>query len=571
MRGQDQFSDSREQGRAGAEENDASAAIAVQDDDRSFGRFKPISDQPLINRLHRFVVEIIFAGLTALLVYVSFVPFDFTRHPRSIPASKTVFGLSRFSSGLPDIFANIGIYIPVGALGFAVCRRRGLGRITSALLAITLVSLMSFAVERGQYWVASRVASWVDVTCNAIGAAVGVVMVALCEGQIRRAMDKARWAARRNWWMTLCKAAVCLVLLVNLRPYDVVVDVFHTAAGLRRANVSPLARWSALPAVVAQQVKAKRLHGGDALARAKWEYGIDRGVDVAVYAGVVALAVLGLAPSLRHRPRLYLAAGFIGVSLAGMVTVIRVFLISHGLDTAHFVCGLVGWPVGCVFAELVRRSIVKNRLAGNEPDAQEATVQPQTAERPFDLALWQKSAIGFALTVIVLCGLVPFDFGAGSGKICWLPFMAHFHSRPNVALLDLSGDFLRYAVAGVCLAMVVGHVSSRPWRRQLWITVVVACLMCAALEGVHMIMPTRQMDVTTLIMALIGGFAGAVGLRWVNDYHRSLPVFVVEDLLTSQLIEGETYKKLPELEPGSRQAAGVLPRPPSRSEEPPGG
>jgi VanZ family protein len=526
------------------------------------------------------VVEFAFAAYTLALVYVSFVPFDFTSHPQYGPRSHLVWGLVWASFGIPDILANIAVYVPLGGMAFAFWRRRRMRRILSGMAALVFAGALSFVVEQGQHWVASRVASWTDVVANALGGLLGMLLLATMENQVRRMASRARWAAYRNPWQALSKASVCVVLLIQLRPYDVVVDVFHTAAALRHADVSPLARWRSLPSEVAAQVHGGRLRRDGALARARSEYVIDRAADTAGYAAVTTLAVLASVPLLRSRWLLYLWAGFIGSSLAVLVTMIRVFLISHGLDTAHFLCGVIGWPLGCLLAEFVLHSAGHTRPAGENAARKSSTVEDSTAEcPPFEnmaaqsrdnatshaagggtaspLPAWQKLAVVCAVLIVAAYELVPFDCAAGLnaglrpllGRVCWLPVEAHFHSRPNDAFYDMSGDLLRYATLGVGLAMVLAGRSSRPWRRQLWTTVLAVGGLSLLMETLHAFMPSRQADTTTILLALAGGFCGAVAVRWLRDYYDSLRVFVVEDLLTSQLIEGQTYQDRPAIKP----------------------
>jgi len=539
-----------------------------------------ISDEPLINAVHRRLVEIALVVYTAFLIYISLVPFDFTRTPSYDSSESVVWGLTVASFPILDVFTNIGLYVPLGALVFAVARRKRRRWITSGILAVLFGSMLSFLLESGQCWVESRVASWVDVTSNVLGCLLGAMLVGLSEGQIRRMLRRARWAARRNWALTLCKASVCIVLLVHLRPYDVVVDVFHTAAAaVRHSDFGPVAGWNGLQAKVATQVEEGRLRAMNELPRVQWEYALDRGVDVAVYAGIAALVILGMAAYFNRRVLLYAWAGFVVVSLAGIVTIMRVFLISHGVDTAHFFCAVIGWPVGCAIGHRMLKAAVhsppreRGVLAGasagcptpsrggrqtDTMDNQELHLQGANGidgGRPSLAGLsvrWESIAIGLVLVTAVIYELIPFDFGTGTGahsplasdRVCLVPFLAHFHGRPNDALYDISGELLIYGVMGVCLALLLRRRSRWPWRKQLWAVVMATGAVGLVLECLHLCMATRQTDVSTLIIALVGGFAGAVGVRWESDYWASLSVSVVDDVLTRQLIEGETYKKL---------------------------
>jgi glycopeptide antibiotics resistance protein len=517
-------------------------------------RRKPgeLSDEPLINAIHRRVVEIVFVAYVSLLVYISFVPFDFTRSPPTRPSSGTVWGLPISPFGLPDIFANIALYIPFGALAFAVWRRRKLGRIISGLLAALLVVVISFIVEQGQHWVISRVSTWVDVASNLLGGLIGATLVAMGESQIRHVVRRAGQAARHNWWLILAKATVCIVLIAHLRPYDVVVDVFHTAAESRHADLSPLSGWNNLPDKVARHVAEGRRRGLYELPRVQWEYALDRSVDVATYAAVVALLALGLAPQFPNRTRLYLWSGFVGVSIAAMVTVIRIFLITHGLDTAHFLCGLLGWPLGCAVAHLVLRNEKQQRALRGPPARRVG--QRSSLSSPVALPIaWRNIILGATLAVVLAYELVPFDFAMSRGadpavkgrQVCLLPFEAHFHSRPNDAFFDLSGELLRYGVVGICLGLALQGRTPARWRRRLGTVVVATGTLAVVLESLHLVMATRQTDLTTLLVAMIGGFVGAVAVKWAADYRASVSVVVADDLLTGQLMEGETGMKEP--------------------------
>ncbi|MFH1417589.1 MAG: VanZ family protein [Planctomycetota bacterium] len=505
-----------------------------------------ISDEPLVNAIHKRVVGLLLAIYTAGLIYVSLVPFDFTRHAGGGKLEATWGGLAVSPFPLLDILANIGIYVPLGALALGVARRRGLHLILSGILAVALAVAVSLPVEYAQLYVASRVSSWVDVLSNVLGAGLGAAIAGLCEPQIRRTLGRTSWAVRRNWPLTLCKVAVCIVLLVQLRPYDVVTDLYHTATDLRHADVSPLAVWQNLPAQVHREYEQGRRRSTSELPRVQWEYALDRAVDIALYATIIALAAIGLAGQFASRRQLYLWAGFIGVSVATIVMVIRVFLASHGLDTSHLLCGVLGWPIGCLVA---RHAL---RVEQGELPA---------AVRASSHALRQ-AAICLVVGTALMYELVPFDFGTGDGadspfsteQMCLVPFLPHFYSRPNDAIYDISGELLLYATVGSCFSLWLGACVSWPWRRQLLVVVGSTTTLCLALQGVHLIMASRFTGTTAPILAALGAFGAAVGVRWVHDYRRSLHADNADDLLTRQLVEGETYRGLQK--PRSRKAAG---------------
>jgi len=518
---------------------------------------RTISDDWLINAVHRWLVEAAFVAYALVLVYMSFVPFDFARTPHWGTAEREFLGLGRGPLSLPDILANLALYVPLGVLGFAAGRRRGWGRLSSTAVSLMFAAGLSFLVEQGQRWVIVRVSTWADVTANTLGCFVGIMLAGLAERQVRRVLSRARWAAPRNWWLTLGKAAVCVVLVVQLRPYDVVVDVFHTAVNtIRHADVSPLARWQGLEEEVAHDVRVGLRHGMYELPRAQWEYVLDQAASVAAYAAIVVLIAVGLAPRFASRGLLYLWAGFVVTSLAAMVTVIRIFLISYGLDTAHFFSSVAAWPIGCAIAHGILR---RDPLPRGAFDViRQAPGLPERIEtrRAVSAGPWPALAVALVLMTCLAYELAPFDFGtadpranlpAADRRICLVPMMAHFHARPNIAFFDLSGDLVRYSAFGACLALILRRKTSWRWRRQLAATFVAVLAIATAMETAHLFMATRQTDTTTLILAAVGAFGGAVAVRWVYDFRASVMTQEVEDLLTTQLIEGETFKPLPEM------------------------
>lgn len=506
----------------------------------------PISPEPLINAIHRWGLELLFALYAVGMVYMSFVPFDVNPMRPGHGGPPTWYGLPTPGFNMPDILANIGAYFPMGGFAFLVVRRRKLGRIACAALVLAGVAVLSYTIEYGQRFVMSRVSSWVDVTSNLLGAALGVAFAGLWEDAIARILRRARHSVRREPWGALTKVFVCAVLLIQLRPYDVVVDPVHTTYALRHADIRPTARWVGLPDEVAVAVGRGRRDGMHELRRVQWEYGLDRFVDITLYAAVSALTVLSLATAFgRHRARLFLWAGFVTVSLAVIVTLIRIYLISHGLDTAHLVCGVVGWPIGCLVARRFRAAAVVP--SGSERTAESFRLGTDGRWMPGRWALL--GAVG-VIAVIAAYELVPFDFGitgASLGKrhgwMNWVPFSSHFQSRMNDAIYDISGKTLRYGLLAVCVALILRRVSRRSWRVRLVLAVSTICAAATLVQVLHLWSPSRHSDVTTIILAAMGGLGGAVGLRWLIDCHRVLTHRVADDLLTTRLIEGATFDK----------------------------
>ena len=499
-----------------------------------------ISNEPLIRAIHHHGAEIALAIYAAMVAYVSCVPFDLTTSPPSRSGPGYVLGLPITGASVPDILANLAFYLPLGALGFMTLRRRRLGSLLSGCVVVALSAILSLAVEHGQHWIESRVASWVDVITNVLGAGLGVVLVGVGYGEGRRLLARSRASAQRNWWLAVSKVVVCGVLLIHLRPFDVAVDLFHTAAAVRHADVSPLAAWHGLEGELKRDIQRGRRGGSNQLARVRWEYALDRTTDVAGYAGLSVLLALGLAPQFRRRrAMMFVWIGFIIVSLAAMITVLRVFLISHGLDTAHIFCGVAGWLIGCAlpWSRIARQASGAHQRGEKTttPDSEipaMGTPPGLSPGRPLPRSL-QNTAMAVALVTCVLYELVPFDFmsaaesRAGVGEFfSQVPFAAQLASRPNDAFYDMSGKLLRNAAIGVCLAVMMLRRNRWPWRGQLIATTLTTGAVCFAFELAHLTMPSRHAGVTTLLLAMAGALAGGVAIRWARDYRASISVVI---------------------------------------------
>jgi len=542
-----------------------------------------ISDEPLINAVHRRLPEFFFAALLLLIIYASFVPFDFALPRKTGWAGGSAWGLAVRPFNIPDILVNIGLYLPIGATGYLVSRRRAWGRWTGMGAAAATCVLVSFTVEQGQNYLGSRVASWIDLTANCLGGLMGVLAAAIVEPLIRRGLRRLRLLARENWWMLVCKAVVCLVLLVQLRPYDVVTDVRQAAKQLIRAHdVRELIGWHRIPARLERDARAGRRSLTE-LGRLQWEYVIESLANVAIYSAVVALSAVAYRPLVGRR-RAFAAGCLTGACLAGIVALIRVFLISHGPDLLHPLWGFLACPIGGV---LIRWLLPGQETMADWPpgpagcgargqaplkpvisragtallsacDAQAGNAQAGDAEPAPSChgipAIARRRRIEWlcaGVTILLLSAyeLAPFDWSAASGpsrgwfsRICWVPFLWHLRTPPNAAFLNVSGDLLRYAALAACLSSLVRR-TGLPWHTQFAGCVTLCAAASVIFETSHLFMPTRHSDITNVLLAAIGGALGAVALRWACDYHAATRAVHVEDLLTAQLMEGPTYDK----------------------------
>ncbi|MBI5763082.1 MAG: VanZ family protein [Planctomycetes bacterium] len=512
-----------------------------------------ISTEPIINAVHRRLPEMLVAAYVMLIVYCCFLPFEFG-HVLRKGLGDPRLGLYVRPISIGDIVFNIGAYGPVGAGLYFVARRRMQGRVASALLSTVAAVVMSFLIEQGQIYDYLRVPSWIDVVSNSLGAGLGVSCALICEGAVRQVIRRMRAAAARNWWLGVGYAFACFVLAVQLRPYDLAPDIRQSVKyAIQHGDVSPISRWERMPAQLEQDLLRGRRSFGD-LSRMRWEYALDRCVDVVLYAGVAALLVVGLGRAGFSTTSSTASAGICVVGVAGTVTLIRIFLISYGLDTATLTCAIVGWGIGTFIGAYVLQTQRRRAAEGRLASMVFAWPTPVTAT-----------------VVIVVCGLTmgyglaPFEFDltvrapdALEARGSVVPFLGSLGQRANTAILNISTDLLRFGAVGAALAFVAFRLTQSTWRRQTTYIVATVFAMAAAMEALHIWMPTRHIDITHVLLAGVGGFGGAVAARWAQDFRRSVSVVQVQDTLTSQLVDGPTYEPLTVRAPRS-QHAGASP------------
>ncbi|MEK6643346.1 MAG: VanZ family protein [Planctomycetota bacterium] len=508
-----------------------------------------VSSEPIINAVHRRLPEMLLAAYLLLLVYCCFIPFEFGRVVRA-GLGDARLGLYVLPISIADILFNIGAYVPVGAGLFFAVRRRLWGRVASAIVPVIVGTGLSFLVEEGQVFDRLRVPSWIDVVSNGLGSVLGVCVGLFAEQPIRRLLSFGRSAAARNWWLAVAYSFVCFVLVVQLRPFDVVPDVKHTAkVAILRGDASPLAQWDEMAKRLEADVKSDRRSGTE-LTRMRWEYTLDRMADVALYAAIAALLVVGLGRAGLTTSATYFWSMLSVMCLAACITVLRIFLISHGLDTATLACALVAWPIGAAIGAkalyIHRRNAVTDRVSMGV----------------FEWPRPVTTAVAFMTCGMTIAyGLAPFDFDpktdvacAFDQRACLVPFLGHFGQRANLAAYNISTDLLRFGALGAVLSFVATGISSRPWRRRTFIVVMATMAASVLCECVHLYQPTRHCDITKVILAGMGAFSGAIALRWVMDFRRMVSATHVEDMLTTQLIEGRTYEAVPVTLPRSRHA-----------------
>ena len=145
----------------------------------------------------------------AAILYGSLYPFDFRAAGGLGGALDHLLGAWPARSSLPDLLANVLLYMPFGAALAAIAAPRA-GRIAAIVAAAAAASVVATAVELAQHFLPTRVVNPVDVLSNvagsAIGALAGLVLARMPGRPALFAVDDrlaillaAAWVADRLW------------------------------------------------------------------------------------------------------------------------------------------------------------------------------------------------------------------------------------------------------------------------------------------------------------------------------------------------------------------------------------
>ena len=113
-------------------------------------------------------------GVIALIVYGSLYPFDFNFDGGRPTLLTTFKHLSWARAGRADQLRNVLLYMPLGFCLVLWLQRRS-SHLVLLLLATTLGCVLSLCMEMAQVYVPTRVASYLDVTLNALGTLLGAI------------------------------------------------------------------------------------------------------------------------------------------------------------------------------------------------------------------------------------------------------------------------------------------------------------------------------------------------------------------------------------------------------------
>ena len=472
----------------------------------------PISSDPFIRYVHGKAPEIFLVLYLSLLVCGTFVPYRMSSESHAAP-SKTAqvrrFPMTFRSAGLKDILPNMLLYVPLGAASYVVARRRGWRRHRALVGTVMFGALFSGAAEWSQQFAALRVSSWVDVVSNTLGGLVGAVLARTGRGVFNRMVGRTRFELTQTPVLTVARAYLVLLILTGVIPLDVTFDRSRLGQAVRRAQWVPFGPVRVWNEQVLEVRRAGDLPRQVALRRAEVDFWLDLVAEGAAFGLLGGLLALGFRRECRSgRLGAWSFAAWGVARWAVLLSVLQLFIMSRGWDTTDIVVRtLAGWVGALAASSGVGRIAVL--LAGRGRPAARV------------------------LTALVVAYIVCRDFSPfliepggpltrGWSQINWAPLAGYFFPRISSAVDDILYKILRYGVLGIVAAMACGPIAGRsPYHRRALRIAGWGAGLSTVIEICQVMIPTRFPDLTHVLLAGFGAYAGAVAARWAKDYYEA--------------------------------------------------
>ena len=417
---------------------------------------------PILRRQTINLIAIL--GITVIL-YGTVVPFEIGQ------GNPLNWGLTWQPPASGDTLANVLIYVPIGAFLRLIFRRRASFRVPEVLLSLLVAGGLSYLTEVAQTVISSRVPSWMDVTCNLVGAMIGVALAPLFQRGLRNLHAFLYFKLRREPFAAAAAATLACVCTYALTPPDI-----HPA-----------------PGHVARAVQALR-----AVPEA-WLWGAGAGqngalspaqvMDKIVAAGSYGFLAFVLVLAAREARRSPLASAWYAFSrsaaLAVVIEAVQLFTISHVADVRDLASAWV-W---CGLASVVGWGLVHR--------------WPGMHQRP--------AAVLRDLVVVVALVLIAWGVGSVMLKntssepvsVVWLPMVDNFHRSWNGLLGEYTSGALQFSlVAGL---LVLWYRSHRQPPRRL--VIVGGTLATAIVAGAAAVYRHHTFDTAQLLLALLAAAA----------------------------------------------------------------
>ena len=194
-----------------------------------------------IGRLRLRVPFVLLCLWGAFILYGTTIPFDFSASSAQVAAKvQQVFEQPWQTASRMDIVSNVLLFLPWGFLCSIWLANRGTGYAVSLIIASLTGLALSGFVEFLQLFTPTRITSLIDLATNSSGSLTGAVI----------GRPLARWASplAKPWLARVVSGRPMIagsllvaagLLISDLAPYDVSIDVGHLKTSIKSARPIP--------------------------------------------------------------------------------------------------------------------------------------------------------------------------------------------------------------------------------------------------------------------------------------------------------------------------------------------
>ncbi|MCG3137225.1 MAG: hypothetical protein HJJLKODD_01068 [Phycisphaerae bacterium] len=453
---------------------------------------RPISSEPLINWVHRRFEWLFFATSALFILYVTTLPSisDNVRLSTTAPIPVVV--------SLTDLVQNVLLYVPLGlAAGLALRRRRIRWRY-STLLALLMALMLSASAEAIQRFLPGRVSSSLDLLYNGSGTLVGVFIAFLVRMKYRSCQMSIKDQLIHQ---PIFSSAIAISLLFGISVL-VPFQIKHN--------------WSEQPVASAPLplITLLNSHSSTTLPvvqlRTNYEYYLNLLKTLCCCVLISFLAGCSFREEFEFHPFIaMMLILWVMLLYALLLTAAQALIQQWGIQLALLAVCMAGALCGSAVG-LLTHGYWKRR--GGLP------------------ANWGYLAVLASLTVLLMHELSPLEFDwrwaavmEQYHKIHWLPFQKYFASGHTAnSASDILNRMWEYAVLGMSLAWIWHRRRIKtPFMYRLQQGLQFIMILSILIEVLQLGTPYRSIDLTHVLLAMMGSGLGMMAMQWWQDLLRA--------------------------------------------------
>jgi len=472
------------------------------------GRSGPISAHGLINFIHGHLIELVTVVYLSYIVLGTLIPFDFS-WSAAFGQKRSLLGLGRHQSGVPDLLSNVGLYLPLGALLYWSLTRCVGFRWLSVVVSVGVAGVLSLTIESIQLLSPTRVSSAVDFAANLVGAASGAGLARACRGPDRHVLTALSRELRVDARSAVLKIYIGLLAVGALAPFTPTIDVSRLRGSIRDSTLVPFAQSGTLAARAGDAASLGDLDAAADYQRRRMHLWLRWSAEFLSFAllGLLLHRVLGQQYQFKPATALALTV-YLVTLLAVTLSALQLVVLSRGSHVTDILIRVVGAVAGY----LTLPGLWTRLRAGG-------------ADTTAAMTLLAKPLLVTAVVAVMFNGLAPFvvDFDlsraaerATSSQV--LPFYSYYMGRFDRVCADFWGKSLCWGFLGVAMWMCWAGRPSCSLRGATLSVVGTALLLSATVEASQLFLRSRVASLTDIIIAPLAAWIAAILAQYAADF-----------------------------------------------------